>query len=143
MDMFGEMRTAIFLHRGSERDVNVLSAAECVRMATLGGARALGMEDQIGSLEPGKQADFIAIDMEYSHFTPVHDPYSALVYGANQEDVFFTMVAGRPLYTRKVLLTLDDEKITADALDAKGETLALAPYCRHGRDIRFSAECNV
>ncbi len=119
MDMFGEMRTAIFLHRGSERDVNVLSAAECVQMATLGGARALGMEDQIGSLEPGKQADFVAIDMEYSHFTPIHDPYSALVYGANQEDVFFTMVAGRPLYTRKVLLTLDDEKITADALDAK------------------------
>ena len=63
------------------------------------------MDDRIGTLEPGKQADFIAVDMEYSHFTPIHDPYSALVYGANQEDVFFTMVAGRPLYTRKVLLT--------------------------------------
>ncbi len=119
MDMFGEMRTAIFLHRGVARDVSVLGARECVQMATLGGARAMGMEDRIGSLEPGKQADIIAVDMEYSHFTPIHDPYSALVYGANQEDVFFTMVAGRPLYTRKVLLTLDDEQIASDAREVK------------------------
>ena len=119
MDMFGEMRTAIFLHRGVERDAGVLGAAECVQMATLGGARAMGMEDRIGSLEPGKQADIIAVDMEYSHFTPIHDPYSALVFGANQEDVFFTMVAGRPLYTRKVLVTLDEEEITAKAREVK------------------------
>lgn len=119
MDMFGEMRTAIFLHRGTERDVGVLHTHECVRLATLGGAMAMGMEDRIGSLEPGKQADFIAVDMEYSHFTPIHNPYSALVYGANQEDVFFTMVAGRPLYTRKVHLTLDDEEITAKAIEVK------------------------
>ncbi len=119
MDMFGEMRTAIFLHRGVANDVGVLGAQECVQMATIGGARAMGMEDRIGSLEPGKQADLIAVDMEYSHFTPIHDPYSALVYGANQEDVFFTMVAGRPLYTRKVLVTLDDEYITAKAREVK------------------------
>ncbi|MCL4474151.1 MAG: amidohydrolase [Actinobacteria bacterium] len=119
MDMFGEMRTAIFLHRGVERDAAVLGAAECVQMATLGGARALGMEDRIGSLEPGKQADIIAVDMEYSHFTPIHDPYSALVFGANQEDVFFTMVAGRLLYTRKVFVTLDEEEITKKAREVK------------------------
>ncbi|MDO8735836.1 MAG: amidohydrolase [Thermoleophilia bacterium] len=119
MDMFGEMRTAIFLHRGAAQDAGVLSAAECVQLATLGGARALGMADRIGSLEPGKQADLIAVDMEYSHFTPIHDPYSSLVYGANQEDVFFTMVAGRPLYTRKVLLTVDDEEIAAKAREVK------------------------
>lgn len=119
IDMFGEMRTAIFLHRGTERDAEVLGAVECLQMATIGGARAMGMADRIGSLEPGKQADMIAVDMEHSHFTPIYDPYSALVYGANQEDVFFTMVAGRPLYTRKVLLTLDDEEITAKAREAK------------------------
>lgn len=119
MDMFGEMRTAIFLHRGAAQDTGVLGAAECVQLATIGGARALGMDDRIGSLEPGKQADIIAVDMEYSHFTPIHDPYSALVYGANQEDVFFAMVAGRPLYTRKVLLTVDDEEIAAKAREVK------------------------
>ncbi len=119
MDMFGEMRTAIFLHRGSQRDAAVLDAAECVQIATLGGARALGMEDRIGSLESGKQADLIAVDMEHSHFTPIYDPYSALVYGASQEDVFFVMVGGRPLYEKKVLLTMDEEKVSADARAVK------------------------
>ncbi len=119
MDMFGEMRTAIFLHRGTQRDVRILGAAECVHMATLGGARALNMDSLIGSLEPGKQADMIAVDMEYSHFTPIHDPYSALVYGGNQEDVFFTMVAGRHLYERKVLKTIDEEEVTNRAAGVK------------------------
>ncbi|MBE0428588.1 MAG: amidohydrolase [Thermoleophilia bacterium] len=121
MDMFGEMRTAIFLHRGVRRDTRVLNAADCVLMATLGGARAMRMDDRIGSLEPGKQADMIAVDIKFNHFTPVHDPYSALVYGANQEDVFFTMVDGRVVYDRKVLKTLDNEKMTADALEVKNK----------------------
>lgn len=119
MDMFGEMRTAIFLHRGVERDAGVLDAARCLEIATLGGAKALGMEDRVGSLEPGKQADIIAVDMEHSHFYPGHDPYSALVYGGNQEDVFFVMVAGRPLYERKVFLTLDEREIIARAREVK------------------------
>ncbi|MFA5801709.1 MAG: amidohydrolase [Thermoleophilia bacterium] len=119
MDMFGEMRTAIFLHRGMQGDAGVLGAEECVQMATLGGAKVMGMEDRIGSLEPGKQADFIAVDMEYSHFAPIHDAYSALVYGANQEDVFFTMVAGRTLYDKKVLLTIDEAEVTTRAYEVK------------------------
>lgn len=119
MDMFGEMRTAIFLHRGMRRDAKVLNADECVQMATLGGARTLRMEDRVGSLEPGKQADMIAVDMEFSHFTPVHDPYSSLVYGANQEDIFFTMVAGRTIFDKKIQLTLDKEEVTRKALEVK------------------------
>lgn len=126
MDMFGEMRTAIFLHRGTQRDAGVLNAEECVQMATLGGARALGMGGRIGSLEPGKQADLIAVDMEFSHFTPVYDPYSSLVYGANQEDVFFTMVAGRAIYDKKVLLTVDKEEVTSKALEVKEKLRAQA-----------------
>lgn len=119
MDMFGEMRTAIFLHRGVRADAGVLRADQCVHLATLGGARALGMDDRVGSLEPGKQADLIAVDTEFSHFTPVYDPYSALVYGANQEDVFFAMVAGRTLYDRKVLITMDEEDINGRAVAVK------------------------
>jgi 5-methylthioadenosine/S-adenosylhomocysteine deaminase len=119
MDMFGEMRTAIFLHRGSHADVSVLSADRCVRLATLGGARALGIEDRVGSLEPGKQADIIGVDVEFSHFVPVNDPYSALVYGANQEDVFFTMIGGRVVYDRKVLTTMDEEEVNARGLAVK------------------------
>ncbi|MCL4310343.1 MAG: amidohydrolase [Actinomycetota bacterium] len=121
MDMFGEMRTAIFLHRGVSRSAAALGADQCVQIATLGGARALGMDDRIGSLEAGKQADLIAVDMEYSHFTPIHDPCSALVYGANQEDVFFAMVAGRTIYDKKVLLTMDEEKTFVEARAVKAK----------------------
>ncbi|RJQ47740.1 MAG: amidohydrolase [Gaiellales bacterium] len=119
MDIFGEMRTAIFLHRAMRQDATVLGAAECVQMATLGGARALGMEDAVGTLEPGKQADIIVVDMEFSHFTPIYDPYSSLVYGASQEDVFFKMVAGRTIYDKKVILTIDEEETRARAREVK------------------------
>ena len=77
----------LFLHRAVERDVRVLDAQKCVRIATLGGAEALGMEAEVGSLEPGKWADLIAVDISRSHFAPIADPYSALVYGANQDDI--------------------------------------------------------
>ncbi len=99
MDMFDEMRTMLFLHRAVERDVSVLDAQTCVRIATLGGAEALGLEADIGSLEPGKCADFIAVDVGTSHFAPIDDPYSALVYGANQDDVLLTVVGGDVLFS--------------------------------------------
>ncbi|MHB0914754.1 MAG: amidohydrolase family protein [Thermoleophilia bacterium] len=124
MDIFGEMRTAIFLHRAMRQDASILGAAECVQIATLGGARALGMEDAIGTIEPGKQADIIVVDMEFSHFTPIYDPYSALVYGASQEDVFFKMVAGRIIYDKKVILTIDEGETKARAIQVKDKLRA-------------------
>jgi len=111
MDMFDEMRTALFLHRGVERDVSVLDAETCVRIATLGGAEALGLADRVGSLETGKAADFIAVDVSDSHFVPIGDPYSALVYGANQEDILLTCIAGRVMYRDGVFTTLDPDAI--------------------------------
>ncbi|MCL6106606.1 MAG: amidohydrolase [Actinobacteria bacterium] len=119
MDMFSEMRTAVFLHRGVRRDAEALDASDCVRMATLGGARVLGLDGRTGSLEPGKQADMIAVDMEHNHFMPIEDPYSALVLGGSREDVFFVMVAGRTIYDKKVLLTVDEEKTSAAAKAAR------------------------
>ena len=119
MDMFDEMRTMLFLHRASERDVTVLDAQKCVRIATLGGAEALGLQHDIGSLEPGKYADFIAIDVAGSHFAPIDDPYSALVYGANQDDVQLTVVGGRPLYRDRTYTDLDAEAIRRAALDVR------------------------
>ena len=80
----------------------MLDAERCVRLATLGGAEALGLADDVGSLEPGKSADFIAVDVSRSHFEPIANPYSALVYGANQDDVFLTVVGGRVLYRDRV-----------------------------------------
>ena len=115
MDMFDEMRTMLFLQRAVEKDVSVLDAPACVRIATLGGAEALGLEQSVGSLEPGKLADFIAVDVSRSHFAPVDDPYSALVYGANQDDVTLTVVGGEQLYRDRAHIGLDAESIRRDA----------------------------
>ena len=119
MDMFDEMRIMLMLHRAAERDASVLDAETCVRIATLGGAEALGMAADIGSLEPGKYADFIAVDISGSRFAPVENPYSALVYGANQDDVLLTVVGGRPVYREGEHLGLDVERVRADALAAR------------------------
>ena len=116
MDMFDEMRTMLFLHRAVERDVSVLDAQKCVRIATLGGAEALGMEADVGSLEAGKCADFIAVDVARSHFAPIDDPYSALVYGANQDDVTLTVIGGRALYRDRAHVGVDAESIRATAI---------------------------
>ena len=80
-------------------------------MATLGGAEVLGKEKEIGSLEEGKQADIIAISLSHSHQVPVAEPYSSLVYTANQEDVAFTMVGGEVLYADGGYKSLDKEEI--------------------------------
>lgn len=124
MDMFGEMRTMLFLQRAVERDVTVLDAKKCVRIATLGGAEALGMEEEVGSLEPGKFADFIAVDLSKSHLTPIDDPYSALVYGANQDDVLLTVVGGRSLYRDGRFTDLDAEGIRRAAAGVRGKLRA-------------------
>src|SRR5659263_268744 len=119
MDMFDEMRTMLFLHRAVERDVTVLDAPKCVRIATLGGAEALGMQDDIGSLEPGKFADFIAVDVSKSHFAPIDEPYSALVYGANQDDVLLTVVGGDALFHERGYTGLDAEAIRRAAFGVR------------------------
>jgi len=119
MDMFDEMRTALFLHRAIGRDVSVLTAEKCIYIATLGAADALGMAEAVGSLEPGKQADLIAVDISRSHFAPVTDPCSALVYGANQDDVTFACVGGEVLYRDRELLTLDAEAVRAGGIEVR------------------------
>jgi len=90
-----------------------------LRMATLGGAQVLGLDDLVGSLDKGKRADLIAVDMEYSHFAPIDDPVSALVYGANQEDVFFSMIDGNIVYSRKKFADVDVGEITERAMAAR------------------------
>lgn len=121
LDMFDEMRMCIFLQRAHKSDARCMSAQQALELATMGGAQVLGMEEDLGSLEPGKRADVIAVDMEYSQFSPIDDPVSALVYGANQQDVFFTMVDGEVIYDKKAFLRGDVADIIreADAVRAK------------------------
>ncbi len=98
-DMFAEMRLGMLIHRAVSHD-QFLDAKTMLELATIGGARALKMEDEIGSLEVGKRADIIAADLSGSRQTPLVDPVAAVVTGVSPADVMFTMVGGDVLYER-------------------------------------------
>jgi len=123
VDPFDEMRIGLLLQRGigGETDFyRYFTARTFVRLATIHGARALGLEDEVGSLEPGKRADIIAVDLSSSpHMVPTVDPYSALVHTSNQKDVLATMVAGRMLFDRGTYLTADTERAMARAQEIR------------------------
>jgi 5-methylthioadenosine/S-adenosylhomocysteine deaminase len=84
-------------------------------MATREGARALGLESEIGSIEPGKRADLILVDRDRPHIAPDADPWSTLVYGSRGTDVRMTMIDGEPLVSDGALAHLDGREIAADA----------------------------
>ena len=113
MDMFEEMRVGLLLQRAV--DDTWLPARQFVSMATLEAARALRMDDRIGSLDAGKQADIIAVDLSHSHQLPTHYPYGTIIHTANQEDVVFTMVAGDVLYDQGRSERLDVERLSTRA----------------------------
>ena len=115
LDMFEAMRAASFLQKVATSDPTAVSAGTAVRMATIGGARALGMDKQIGSLEPGKRADVIIVGMNAARQTPMYDPLSHLVYVTNGDDVQTTIVNGRVLMRDRKVLTLDRAAALRDA----------------------------
>ena len=106
-DMIEEARFCGLIHRIATIDFKEPTAEYLLRLVTLGGAGALGLDRDIGSLEAGKQADLIAIDLSRTHTTPVHDPFAAIIFSAAASDVLFTAVAGRVLFDRE-LKTLDE-----------------------------------
>jgi 5-methylthioadenosine/S-adenosylhomocysteine deaminase len=113
VDMFGEMDTAAKLHKVHRLDPTVMSAETTLRMATLGGAKLLGAESMIGSLEPGKKADLIVLDMNKPHLTPMYNIPSHLVYAATGSDVVHSVINGRVVMKNRTLLTLDEETVLA------------------------------
>lgn len=114
-DMFEEMRIGLLVQRALLGEEHFMTARQFVKMATLDAARALGQDDRIGSLEPGKQADIIAVDLSKSHQIPTHYPYSSLVHTANPENILWTMVAGKVLYEDRTWAGIDHERIFARA----------------------------
>jgi 5-methylthioadenosine/S-adenosylhomocysteine deaminase len=113
LDMLGEMRTAALLAKGVAGDARAVPAATALRMATLNGAKALGLENEIGSLEPGKSADLAALDMGDIETQPLFDPISDLVYAASRHQVTDVWVAGRRLLHSRQLTSLDCADIAA------------------------------
>jgi 5-methylthioadenosine/S-adenosylhomocysteine deaminase len=115
LDMFEAMRQAAFLAKLAARDPTAVPAQAALDMATIGGARALGMDRLIGSLEPGKRADLIAVSMASARQTPRYDAISHLVYATRGDDVQTTIVNGRVLMENRRLETLNRARVIADA----------------------------
>ncbi|MBI4476492.1 MAG: amidohydrolase [Acidobacteria bacterium] len=111
LDMFEAMRQAAFLHKLATGDPRVISAPVALEMATMGGARALGMDREIGSLEPGKRADLIVVSMASPRQTPMYDPVSHLVYATRGDDVTTTIVNGRVLMRDRKVLSLNEREV--------------------------------
>jgi 5-methylthioadenosine/S-adenosylhomocysteine deaminase len=107
LDMFGEMRTAAILAKGVAGDASVVPAMTALKMATINGAKALGLEDKTGSLSIGKSADVIAIDLEQLETQPLYDPISQLVYAASRQQVTDVWVAGKQLLKQRKLTTIN------------------------------------
>jgi 5-methylthioadenosine/S-adenosylhomocysteine deaminase len=99
-DMFEEVRAALFAARAREEDPAALSASEALELATLGGARALGLEAEIGSLTPGKRADLAVLSLEASPFVPWEDPAAAVVLGGSPDRIVLTVVDGEARYEK-------------------------------------------
>jgi len=115
LDMFEAMRTASFLHKLQTNDPRAVSAKTALMMATIGGARALGMDKHIGSLEPGKRADLIVVSMSSARQTPMYDPISHLVYTTNGDHVQTTIVNGKVLMRGRKMLTLNEDAVLKEA----------------------------
>ncbi len=117
LDLFAELRLAALLAKGVSGSAEAVPAFEALEMATLGGARAIGLDSAIGSLEPGKWADIIAVDFSVPELQPCHDPVSHLAYAAGREQVSDVWVAGERRLDQRRLVRVDSDELTARAAD--------------------------
>jgi 5-methylthioadenosine/S-adenosylhomocysteine deaminase len=115
LDMFEAMRFAALLHKVKTGDPRVVPAITALEMATIQGAKSLGLEKQIGSLEVGKRADLAVVSTAAARMTPIYDPVSHLVYAAHGDDVRTVMVNGRVLMRDRRMLTLEEAAVRAEA----------------------------
>jgi len=109
------MKLAGIIHKATSYDPTLVPAETVLEMATINGAKALGLEKEIGSLENGKKADFVAIDMQKVHLQPYYSPVSAVVYSATGGDVSLTVVDGKIVVEKGKLLTMDEAEVWKEA----------------------------
>jgi cytosine/adenosine deaminase-related metal-dependent hydrolase len=115
MNLMRQLYLAAGLFKDARLDANQIGAREALRMATIDGARALGWDDEIGSLEPGKRADFVLFDLDHFEWTPYDDPLQALVWSASPASIAETWVDGRPLYKDGRIVTVDERALHVEA----------------------------
>jgi 5-methylthioadenosine/S-adenosylhomocysteine deaminase len=111
MDMFEEMKTAAYLQKVNSMEPSSINAYDILKMATIEGAKVLGLEEQIGTLEPGKKADMIFIKTDRLHLCPDTDICSNLVYSANGADVDSVMIDGKLIMQNRKMLKIDEKEV--------------------------------
>ena len=119
LDMLAEMHTAALLAKAVANNASAIPAEEALRMATINGAKALGLDSEIGSLEIGKSADITAVDLGGIENQPVYCPVSQLIYSAGRDNVTNVWVAGNHLLKDKELTTLDEKAILVKVAEWK------------------------
>jgi 5-methylthioadenosine/S-adenosylhomocysteine deaminase len=124
LDMLEEMASAARLQKVMREDPKAISAREVLRLGTIGGAQVLGLADKIGTLERGKRADVVIIDLQQPKTQPVYSVESAIVYAASGNSVVTTIVDGRILMRRGEVLTVDEDAATAKAKEYRDKVLA-------------------
>ncbi len=115
LDMFEEMSLCARLHKGLKKDPTTLKAKEVLRLATMGGAEILNAQDEIGSIEVGKKADIILLDLKQPHLVPLYDLASQVVYAAKSSDVKTVIVNGKIIVENGRILTVDEDEVIAKA----------------------------
>jgi cytosine/adenosine deaminase-related metal-dependent hydrolase len=125
-DLLQEMKLAAIIHKSISYDPTAVPAETVLEMATINGAQALGLQDSIGSLEVGKKADFVAVDMRGIHSQPWFNPASAVVYTATGRDVDMVVVDGQVVVQDGRLLTMDETEIVEEAKRRSREVVARA-----------------
>ena len=131
LDMIGEMRTAALLAKGVSGNAAAFPASAVLRAATLGGAKALGMEHEFGSIEVGKSADMCAVDLSALRTQPVFHPLSQVVYAASSQQVSHVWVAGKALLEDGELLTIDEHALRARVREWGARIGIPTPSMRH------------
>ena len=123
VDMFSEMSSVAKVHKVVTMDPTVMDAETTLRCGTLGGAEALGAEQEIGTLEPGKKADLIVLNLDQPHLVPIYNLPSHLIYAARGGDVIHSMINGRLVMRDRNLLTIDEQMVIAKMQEISSKVL--------------------
>ncbi len=116
--LFQAMKFAALIQKGFHGDATIITAQQVLQMATIGGARAVGLGDEIGSIEVGKKADLVLVDLTDSFATPIHDPVSALVYSALGHEPTLVVIDGAIVMRDRKVLTVDERRVRREAQSA-------------------------
>jgi 5-methylthioadenosine/S-adenosylhomocysteine deaminase len=131
--LFQAMKTAALLQKGVHRDATIITAEKVLEMATIDGARTVGLEAEIGSIEPGKKADIAILDARTAFMTPIHNPVSAMVYSALGHEVTSVLIDGRFVMRDGVVTTVDETRLRQMAQTAADRVAEQADIARFKR----------